>query len=306
MHKIIGFLPVVLQIVMENSIELPIRQAAAIYLKNEIVNYWQEKEAKKGAPQVTYWIHEQDRALIRHSIVDAVVLSPDAIRISLAVALNYIIKYDFPEKWTGIVDKIVIYLQTSEPNNWMGALVALQQLAKNYEYKSNVDKAPLLDAMKLLGPILYKMMVQMVPDNSEQSVSLQKIIIKIMFIMTQYSLPLCLFTNEVFTQWMEVFGQILERPVPPEKIANVDPEERYELCWYKCKKWAIHFLVRVFDRYGTPKTVMKEYKTFAPWYVKTFSSGIITAILKMLDQYSNGVFLPPRILQQCINYLNTA
>src|SRR5699024_418848 len=126
--------------------------------------YWQDKDLKKGQPQVTYSIHEQDRALIRNSIVDAVVVSPEAIRISLSVALNYIIKYDFPDKWTGIVDKIVIYLQTSEPNNWAGALLAMLHLAKNYEYKNNIEKAPLLDAMKLLGPIIYKMMVELMPD----------------------------------------------------------------------------------------------------------------------------------------------
>lgn len=304
-HKIINFLPTVLQIVMENSIELPVRQAAAIFFKNEVVSYWYDKEAKKGQPQVTYSIHEQDRALIRNAIVDAVVASPDAIRISLCVALNYVIKYDFPEKWTGIVDKIVIYLQTPEPNKWMGALLALLQLTKNYEYKNNSDKAPLLDAMKLLGPLMYNMMVQLLPDNSEHSCSLQKVILKTIFSMTQYSLPLSLFTEEFFSQWMQVFRQVLERPVPAE-VNKVDKEERYNLSWYKTKKWVIHILVRIFDRYGSPKIVQKEYKAFSAWYLKTFSKGIIDVILSMLAQYSQGEYLPPRVLQQCINYLNTS
>ena len=289
---------------MENNIELPIRQAAAIYFKNEVVSYWQEKESKTK-DQLIYFIHEQDRVLIRNTIVDAVVASPEAIRISLSVALNYIIKYDFPNKWTGIVQQIMGYLQTSEPNNWAGALLALLQLCKNYEFKNNQEKAPLLDAMKLLSPIIYKMMISLLSDSSEQSVSLQKIILKIIFIITQYSLPLSLFTNEFFTQWMEVFRQVLDRPVPNE-VNNVDIEERYELCWYKTKKWAIHILVRIFDRYGSPKTVQKDYKTFASWYIKTFSLGIIQVILKMLDQYSKNVYLPPRVLQQSINYLNTS
>ncbi|KAJ6221341.1 hypothetical protein RDWZM_007153 [Blomia tropicalis] len=303
-HKIIGFLPTIQQIIMETSIELPIRQAAAIYFKNEICSYWLDKEPKNGMLQLPYSIHEQDRALIRNSIVDSVVASPDAIRISLSVALNYIIKHDFPDKWTNIIDKIVVYLQTNEPNNWTGALMAMQQLIKNYEFKNNTEKAPLLDAMKLLGPIIYKMMVNLLPDNSETSVSLQKMILKIIFILTQYSLPLSLFTNEFFTQWMEIIRQVLDREVPPE-VNNVDIEERYELCWYKCKKWAIHTLVRIFERYCS-KTAQKEYKSFGAWYIKTFSVGIIQVILKMLDQYSQNVYLPPRVLQQCINYLNTS
>lgn len=305
MHKIINFLPTVLQIVMENSIELPVRQAAAIYFKNEVVNFWNDKEAKKGQPLVTYSIHEQDKELIRNVIVDAVVAAPDAIRISLCVSLNYIIKYDFPEKWTGIVDKIMIYLETPEPAKWMGALMALLQLTKNYEYKNNADKTPLLEAMKLLGPIIYNLMVRLLPDNSEHSVSLQKVILKIIFILTQYSLPQTLFTHEFFSQWMEVFLQVLQRPVPAE-VNNVDKEERYELSWYKAKKWALHILVRVFDRYGSPKVAQKEYKAFSAWYLKTFSKGVIDIILLMLSQYSNGEYLPPRVVQQCINYLNTS
>lgn len=29
----------------------------------------------------------------------------------------------------------------------------------------------------------------------------------------------------------------------------------------------------------------KEYKEFAEWYLKTFSGGILTSMLKNLDQY---------------------
>ena len=37
LHKIIGFGPLVLQIVMGQDIELPVRQAAVIYLKNMVI-----------------------------------------------------------------------------------------------------------------------------------------------------------------------------------------------------------------------------------------------------------------------------
>ncbi|OTF78103.1 importin-7-like protein [Euroglyphus maynei] len=284
-HKIIGFLPTVLQIVMESNFELPVRQAAVIYFKNEVFNYWQEKETKNNQPP--YSIHEQDRALIRNSIIDALVLSTDVIRNSLSMALNYIIKYDFPEKLV-ITDKIVLYLQTTDPNKWMGALIVLLELAKNYEYKNNINKAPLLDVMKVLGPIIYKMMVEILPNNSEHMVLMQKTILKIIFIITQYSLPLTLFTEEFFTQWMEIIRQVLDRPVPPE-VNNFDIEERYELPWYKAKKWALHIVVRIFERYGPSKGQSKEYKHFGRWYMETFSMGMIQVILKLLDQYNQKI-----------------
>nr|SZF06517.1 importin-7 isoform X1 [Psoroptes ovis] len=300
-HKIIGFLPTVLQIVMETNIELPVRQAAVIYFKNEVFNHWESKESKNN--QQIFSIHEQDRQLIRNSIIDALVLSTDVIRNSLSLALNYIIKYDFPHKFT-VTDKIVYYLQTNDPNNWMGALMVLMELAKNYEYKNNEQKQPLLDVMKILAPILYKMMIEILPDNSEHKVLMQKTILKIIFIITQYSLPLSLFTEEFFTQWMEIIRQVLDRPVPNE-VNNFDIEERYELPWYKSKKWALHIIVRIFERYGPSKGQSKEYKQFGRWYMETFSVGIIQVILKMLDQYNQKVYLPQRVLQQAINYLNT-
>lgn len=42
------------------------------------------------------------------------------------------IKEDYPNKWTTIVDKIAFYLQ-SDISGWLGILLCLYQLVKNYE-----------------------------------------------------------------------------------------------------------------------------------------------------------------------------
>ena len=59
-------------------------------------------------------------------------------------------------------------------------------------------------------------------------------------------------------------------------------------------------------RYGSPGNVTKEYKEFAEWYLKTFSGGILAAMLKNLDQYRSKVYVSPRVMQQALNYINTA
>ncbi|GFQ71298.1 importin-7 [Trichonephila clavata] len=94
-HKIIGFAPSLLQVVMMNTVELPVRQAGVIYLKNMVAQFWQDKEQEPGKPLV-FSIHEQDRAMIRDSIVDALVYAADLIRVQLAVCVSNIVKYDFP------------------------------------------------------------------------------------------------------------------------------------------------------------------------------------------------------------------
>lgn len=78
-HKIIGFVPSLLQIVMQNDIDTAVRQAGVIYLKNLITQNWQDKETEAGQPLV-FSIHEQDRAMIRDSIVEAIVLAPEIVR----------------------------------------------------------------------------------------------------------------------------------------------------------------------------------------------------------------------------------
>lgn len=110
MKKIIEFAPTLLRIIMQNDLGIPVRLAGSIYLKNLINQNWQDRENEAGAP-VIYSIHEQDRAIIRENIVEAIVLTPELVRAQLAQCVNHIIKYDFPGRWTQIVDKINIYFQ---------------------------------------------------------------------------------------------------------------------------------------------------------------------------------------------------
>jgi importin-7 len=73
-----------------------------------------------------------------------------------------IIKQDFPHKWPEVVDKISIFLQTPDPTGWPGALSCLYQLVKNYEYKKKEDRGPINDAMNLLLPLIYEIVVRLV------------------------------------------------------------------------------------------------------------------------------------------------
>lgn len=50
-----------------------------IYLKNLISQNWADREGEPSTP-LPFTIHEQDRAMIRDAIVDAVVHAPELIR----------------------------------------------------------------------------------------------------------------------------------------------------------------------------------------------------------------------------------
>jgi importin-7 len=109
----------------------------------------------------------------------------------------------------------------------------------------------------------------------------------------------------MFTQWMEVFRLIIERPVP-DSANQVPVDERSELCWWKCKKWVLHNLSRIFERYGSPGNVTKEYKDFAEFYIKTFSPGVIALLMELLQQHGSDRYVDPRVLQLTLTYFTTA
>lgn len=104
---------------------------------------------------------------------------------------------------------------------------------------------------------------------------------------------------------MDVVRQVADRPVPPEtNNPDLNDDERAELPWWKCKKWALHILRRMFERYGSPGNVTQEYKEFSAWYLTTFSGGILEVLLKILDQYRRKIYVSARVIQQSINYIN--
>ena len=71
-HKIIGFCPGVLQVVMTNTVDAAVRQAGVIYFKNLVSQSWIAKDppetnavavATGGAvnTDLSFTIHEQDK-----------------------------------------------------------------------------------------------------------------------------------------------------------------------------------------------------------------------------------------------------
>ncbi|XP_040569729.1 importin-7 [Lepeophtheirus salmonis] len=302
-HKIIGFTPVILRVIVSREYELPVRQAGAVYLKNIVSSSWQES----GEEENEFSIHEQDRALIRENLVRAIVSVEEVLQKQLTTCLSSILKVDFPGKWPQIVDQIAVHLQEGE-GSMMGSLLALYQLVKNYEYKKKEQRTPCLDAMNLLLPLLTNLFTnspRYLQDPDPIPSNISKLMLKIYFALTQYVLPLQIITKETFTKWMEITRTILDAPIPPSTL-EVEEEERPSLIWWKRKKWALHILTRLFERFGSPGKVGKDYVEFSQWYIKTFSHGILSSLFTLLDLYRSGVYVSPRVMQLTLNYLNTA
>uniref|UniRef100_A0A3Q4GXI7 Importin 8 n=1 Tax=Neolamprologus brichardi TaxID=32507 RepID=A0A3Q4GXI7_NEOBR len=184
-YKIINFAPTLLQIIVSEQVEFPVRQAAAIYLKNMVSQYWQDREPSVGEVVFPFNIHENDRQQIRDQILEGIIRCPESIRAQLTMCLRAIIKHDFPGRWTAIVDKINMYLQSPNSGSWYGTLLALYQLVKTYEYRKADEREPLLAAMQIFLPRIQQLISQLLVDATIFSVLIQKQILKIFHALVQ-------------------------------------------------------------------------------------------------------------------------
>ncbi|KAJ6660017.1 hypothetical protein lerEdw1_018215 [Lerista edwardsae] len=302
-YKIINFAPSLLRIIISDQVEFPVRQAAAIYLKNMVTQYWPDREPPAGEVVFPFNIHENDRQQIRDNIVESIIRSPDLVRAQLTMCLRVIIKHDFPGHFPKFIEKMACFLLSADSGNWLGTLLCLYQLVKTYEYKKAEEREPLIAAMQIFLPRIQQQIIQLLPASSHYSVLLQKQILKIFYALVQYALPLQLVNNQTMTQWMEIFRTVIDRNVPAETL-QIDEDDRPDLVWWKCKKWALRIVARLFERFGSPGNVTKEYFEFSEFFLKTYAVGIQQVLLKILEQYRQKEYVAPRVLQQTLNYLN--
>uniref|UniRef100_A0A673MKE7 Importin N-terminal domain-containing protein n=1 Tax=Sinocyclocheilus rhinocerous TaxID=307959 RepID=A0A673MKE7_9TELE len=271
-HTQVNFVSTLLQVTMTDQLDLPVRQAGVIYLKNMVTQHWSEGD-NANTEGSTSNIPEEDRQFIRDHIVEAIIQSPERLRVQLTTCIHHMIKHDYPARWTAVVDKIGFYLQSDNSGCWLGILLCLYQLVKNYEYKKPEERQPLVAAMQIFMPMLKDRFIQLLPDPSNDSVLVQKQIFKILYALFQETL-------------------------------QVDEDERPELPWWKCKKWALHILARLFERYGSPGNTTKEYTEFAELFLKGYAVAAQQVLLKVLYQYREKQYVAPRVLQQTLNYIN--
>uniref|UniRef100_A0A7S1XYB3 Importin N-terminal domain-containing protein n=1 Tax=Phaeomonas parva TaxID=124430 RepID=A0A7S1XYB3_9STRA len=115
----------------------PVAQAAAVYFKNVVKNYW-EPEDRENA------LNEADKARVRENVVGMVVASPYEIQRQLTEALSIIAKTDFPAKWESLLPELVEKLKVAHTNNDFaliyGCLLIANEVMKRFRYVYKSDE----------------------------------------------------------------------------------------------------------------------------------------------------------------------
>ncbi|CAG5027047.1 unnamed protein product, partial [Parnassius apollo] len=123
-----------LHLIDKDTVDLTIRIAGAVAFKNYIKRNWPVEE--DGADN----IHATDRAAIKSLIVSLMLKSPEAVQRQFSDAVSIIGKYDFPEKWPGLISEMVEKFGTGDFHVINGVLRTAHSLFKKYRYEFKSQK----------------------------------------------------------------------------------------------------------------------------------------------------------------------
>lgn len=130
--SVIGFPQILLRIIQDAQLDYSLRQAAVIFLKNIIYEHWNVDD-KYNNDEKQWELSEQDKTPLKHQIMQAIINSPEPIKVHLCTTIQSIMRHDFPDKWPGLTGEILPLLSSQESEILMGALLILQRLCKIFE-----------------------------------------------------------------------------------------------------------------------------------------------------------------------------
>eukprot|EP01025_Chloroclados_australasicus_P001666 TRINITY_DN10413_c0_g2_i1.p1 TRINITY_DN10413_c0_g2~~TRINITY_DN10413_c0_g2_i1.p1 ORF type:complete len:500 (-),score=44.92 TRINITY_DN10413_c0_g2_i1:1-1473(-) len=128
---------VLLQLLSRHDLDLSVKQAAAVGLKNCVKYRWQvqfDTELVHGDE-----LSEEDKEYVRkHIIVPEVISAPQVIRAQVLEALTIMSKSDFPGKWPTLLPMLVEWMK-AEGSSLENIVVVLEVTAAIFRCFVNVD-----------------------------------------------------------------------------------------------------------------------------------------------------------------------
>ena len=185
------------------QVNADIRLAAALRFKNRLRN--EDWNADKSPVQ------EDEKVMVKKAMVSAVIAAPSKVRNVLLEGLRRILEYDFPDRWPGLVEEVMQYLQGQDMHKITGALSVLRVLCKRFEYKPEGEDAPLDNVVNKCFPLLIQMFqyINGLPNIAPEIAFMQKLLCKIYWSATNMRIPPLFFSNaQHFAQWLDCFLQV--------------------------------------------------------------------------------------------------
>ncbi|CAK4072653.1 unnamed protein product [Aphanomyces euteiches] len=313
LHTVRGSIVLLMQLISNVEVQKEIRQAAGIQLKNIVSKHWEgETQADRSVVCVFSF---DDKMEYRKFIVEGLLtthVDDRSVRSLLAEAVNQIARIDFPYQWPGLVEEITQNIKSGDATRICNALLILRRLCKNYEYRSDDNRADLNTIVGVTYPLLLSMLESLVHNNSLEGARMIHLICKIFWSCVQVSLPPYIANVQRMSAWMDLFRQILAKRLPEASEGveplnqPVDPEEREKWPWWKVKKWILQVVTRFYMRWGNPKSATPENTDMAKYYRSHVNPPMLATVMETLALRKQGQFCTDRVMQLSLTYINEA
>lgn len=291
-----------LRVAAETNIDPAIRQFAAISFKNIVKRNWECGEEKVSP------LSDEDKAIVRENILEAVIRAPHAIQVQLGEVLKSIVYCDYPERWPDLANTIYSNLISQEQSRTHGALYALRILTRKYEFRDEDDRPHLNAILNTTLPVLLQIFNSLLSlDTHDPQIAVYlKLVCKVFWSATYMGIPDVLLQPEQFMGWMTGVHLALMKPLPLS-VMPADLEDRVKWPWWKMKKWAAHISYRLFSRYSQPKNCNPgNDRQFAELFQKHCMIKLLDAHLELLHRLGQGEYFTPRVTNLLLQYLSHA
>ncbi|KAI0040287.1 ARM repeat-containing protein [Auriscalpium vulgare] len=287
-----GIIAALLQIIASDSVDLAIRQACSVYVKNRVATTYHLDPALTPPEPKTITI--SDRVALKSLILPLLAASPSrSITVQLSSTLKTLISYDFPADWPELMGGAKQLLGSSNIREVGAGTVVVLEMVRAFRFRRKSDE--LLVIVEELFPTLVHIATQLLttpPAGAEQEIPAI-----LHFILKTYKSSIVLNLSkhqqspESLVPWGRLLFQVINLQIPVEAVPQ-DEDERERSEWWKAKKWAYGVLGRLFHRFGNPSqlpsTMKDHYGAFAQHFVTSFAPEIFKVYLGQVDLYVSG------------------
>ncbi|KAF8685755.1 ARM repeat-containing protein [Rhizoctonia solani] len=304
-----GMLSAVVQIVGTNGVDLSVRQAAVVFLKNAVARGYKSSNVPVQQQLPAPPVPDADKQVIKQHILPLIVASPNrAIRIQLAAILKTLVSHDFPERWPGFMENVVQLLQSDRSESVFGGMTALLEIFKTYRYRPDESTKILPQIVEKTFPLLVSLGSKAAANpGAPESADFLHLILKTYRNSIQQRLSEHQQASSSLVPWGRLFFAVINVQPPADQIPE-SLDEREKCPWWKAKKWAYATLNRLFMRYGSPsdlvKALQKQYSKFAQHFATSFAPEILNTYLHQVElNVSGGTWLSKRVTYLIIQFL---
>ncbi|EIW81171.1 ARM repeat-containing protein [Coniophora puteana RWD-64-598 SS2] len=288
-----GMITACLQIIASNEVDLTVRQACAVYLKNRIHTSWTIDAARARPEQVP--IPPSDREACKRAVLRLLAGAPSSrVRAQLASALKDLVSAEFPAQWPALLDEVKALLASGDVQEVSAGCVACLEVIRAFRFRQKNDIMPGIVATIL--PTLVGIATQLL-TQPPTAASSNEIPFMLHTILKTYKTSLIVNLSphqqsaESLVPWGRLFFQVINLQIPADAVP-ADEEDREKCEWWKAKKWAYGTLGRLFHRYGNPSQLpsprQKEYGNFADHFARSFAPEILSVYLRQVELFVSG------------------